>query len=380
MRPHRLAVGLGLLLAVGSPACKDKSDEKKPAPPPPAAVTGLAAVPASAGVVLGVDIEAIADSWLVERAVGQMFLRDPGLEARVAQLITGCRFDPAKDLRSLVIALGSGEDEDQALMVATGRFSEPEVAACVEKSLAEDGGSLTRSEVGGRRFYRTSGRDARDEGVWFTFGNPETLIAATSSEWLSAATGDGPKVTSVEPMATWIERARSGAGSADEADEADEAGSAGSAGSADIWAAGTIDENIGADMVELTGGKISAPPRALLARVGLRDGLDVTLAAVTASEEDAEALVAQASAQLTVGALALQSYGLGPVVSRLQVSAEGDTARLKLVLGQEELKDLLSRIDTTPAPAQDTPSGSSPSGDPQVEPGATPPAASGAGQ
>lgn len=361
MRRPWFAVGLGLLAVMSSPACKDKSDQKKPAPPP-AAVTGLAAVPASAGVVLGMDIEAIAGSWLVERAVGQMFLRDPGLEARVKQLITECRFDPARDLRSLVIALGSGEDEDQALMVATGTFSEPEVAACVEKSLSRSGGSLTRSEVGGRRFYHTSGRDERDQGVWFTFGSPETLIAATSSEWLSAATGDGPKVTSVEPMATWIERARPGAENAD------------------IWAAGVIDRSIGADLVELTGGKISAPPRALFARVGLRDGLDFTLAAITASEADAEALVAQASAQLTVGALALQSYGLGPLVSKLQVSAEGDTARLKLALGKEDLKDLLSRIDTTPVPEQDTPSGTSPSGDPQVEPGATPPAAVGAGQ
>jgi hypothetical protein len=334
MRRSWLVLGLGLAL-LGTPACKDKETKEQPRPVP-VDVTGLAAVPADVRAVVGINIEAIAEAWLVQRAVEQMFLRDPGLAARVDALITACRFDPARDLRGLTLALGAGAHHEQAVMVATGRFSEAEVAACVRTSLAEDGGSLAESEVDGRRFYNASARSDRSDSVWFTFGDPSTLVAATSSEWLAQAVGKGDKVLSRQPMASWIERADPKAG---------------------IWAAGALDERTGRELVALVGGLVSAPPRALLGHVHLKDGLTLSLSAVAASAEDAQALMALTNAQLGVGALALQRYGLGPLVSKLTVTAEGDTLHLRFALTEEELKDVLSRIDTTTEPAQDTPSG-----------------------
>jgi hypothetical protein len=334
-RSWLVPLGLGLAI-LGGPACRDKDKKAEPRPVPvPVDVTGLAAVPAGVRAVVGINVEAIADAWLVERAVEQMFLRDPGLAARVDGLITACRFDPAKDLRTLTLALGAGANQDQALMVATGSFSEPEVVACVRTSLTEDGGTLSESEVQGRRFYQASARSDRADSVWFTFGDPRTLVAATSSEWLAEAVGKGDKVLSRQPMAGWIERADPNAG---------------------IWAAGALDEKIGGELVELVGGLVSAP-RALLGHLHLKDGLVVSLSAIAASATDAQALVALTKKQLRVGALALQRYGLGPLVSKLTVAAEGDTLHLGFALTEEELKDVLSRIDTTSEPAQDTPSG-----------------------
>lgn len=359
MRCSWSILGLGLLLAVSSPACKDKNEEPRPPPPAPVDVTGLAAVPAEVRVVLGVNVESIADAWPVKRAVEQMFLRDPGLAARVDGLITTCRFDPAKDLRSLVVALGAGENAEQALMVAIGSFSEPEVASCVQTSLTEDGGSLTQSDVDGRRIYQATGRAGRDESVWFTFGDPRTLVVATSPEWLAEAVGKGEKVLSRQPMASWIERADPNAG---------------------IWAAGAIDQNIGAELVKLAGDQLRAPPQALYGHIHIKDGLALSLSTIAASPEDASVLVGLARAQLGVGALALQRYGLGPIVSKLTVNAEGDTMHLRFALSAEELKDVLSRIDTTNAPEQDTPSGKPASGGLEAEPGAADPAAAGAGE
>ena len=89
----------------------------------------------------------------------------------------------------------------------------------------------------------------------------------------------------------------------------------------------------------------------------MKDGLSLSLSAIAASADDARSLVALTNKQLRVGALALQRYGLGPLVSKLTVEAEGDTLHLRFALTEEELKDVLSRIDTTPEPAQDTPSG-----------------------
>ncbi|HWN68904.1 MAG TPA: hypothetical protein VNM90_14800 [Haliangium sp.] len=346
MRRSWLVLGLGLAI-LSSPSCRDKEKKNEP-PPVPVDVTGLAAVPAAVRVVVGVNVEAIADAWLVERAVEQMFLRDPGLAARVDDLITACRFDPGKDLRTLALALGAGANQDQALMVATGNFSEPEVAACVRTSLTEDGGTLSESEVDGRRFYQASARSDRADSVWFTFGDPKTLVVATSSAWLAEAVGKGDKVLSRQPMAGWIERADPNAG---------------------IWAAGALDEKIGRELVALVGGLVS-PPRALLGHIHLKEGLAASLSAIAASAEDAQALVALTNMQLRVGALALQRYGLGPLVSKLTVAAEGDTLHLRLALTEEELKDVLSRIDTTPAPAQDTPSGKPASEGREAEPDA----------
>jgi hypothetical protein len=346
-RSWLVPLGLGLAI-LGGPACRDK-DKKAEPQPVPIAVTGLAAVPAAVRAVVGINVEAIAESWLVERAVEQMFLRDPGLAARVDDLITACRFDPAKDLRTLTLALGAGAHQDQALMVATGKFSEPEVAACVRTSMAEDGGTLTESEVDGRRFYQASARSDRADSVWFTFGDPKTLVAATSSEWLAEAVGKGDKVLSKQPMAGWIERANPNAG---------------------IWAAGALDEKIGSELVALVGGLVSAPPRALLGHVDLKSGLSLSLSAIAASADDARALVALTNKQLRVGALALQRYGLGPVVSKLTVEADGDTLHLRFALTEEELKDVLSRIDTTPEPEQDTPSGKPASEGREAEPDA----------
>jgi hypothetical protein len=355
MRRSWSVLGLGLALLCG-PSCKDKAKEQPR--PVPVEVTGLAAVPADVRAVLGINVEAIADAWLVERAVEQMFLRDPGLAARVDNLITTCRFDPAKDLRSLVLALGAEAHADQALMVAVGTFSEPEVAACVQSSLAEDGGTLTQTEVDGRRFYQASARSDRADSVWFTFGDPTTLVVATSSGWLAEAVGKGDKVLSRQPMAAWIERANPRAG---------------------IWAAGAIDAQIGKELVELTSGQLAAPPRALFGHIELKDGLSLSLSAIAASDKDVQALVGLANAQLGMGALALQRYGLGPVISKLTVAAEGDTLHLRFALTEEELKDVLSRIDTTNAPEQDTRSGKSASEGGEAEPGAAPPTAAGTG-
>lgn len=359
MRRAWSILGLGLLLAVSGPACKDKNDEPRPAPPAPVDVTGLAAVPAEVRVVLGANVESMAEAWPEKRAVEQMFLRDPGLAARVDDLITTCRFDPAKDLRSLVVALGAGKHAEQALMVAIGSFSETEIASCVQASLTGDGGSLTQSEVEGRRVYQATGRAGRADSVWFTFGDPRTLVVATSPEWLAEAVGKGEKVLSRQPMASWIERADPNAG---------------------IWAAGAIDESIGAELVKLAGGQLQAPPRALYGHIHLQDGLAMSLSAIAASPQDASILAGLARTQLGVGALALQRYGLGPVVSKLTVNAEGDTLHLRFALSAEELKDVLSRIDTTSAPEQDTPSGKPASGGPEPEPDAADPAAAGAGE
>lgn len=336
--PGRCILLAGLLAcSLGLAGCKDDTDKKQEPPPPPDEVSGLAAVPASVRVVVGANVPAIADSWLVERAIGQMFARDPGLETRVRALIDECRVDPARDLQSLVIALGQAPDEDQAVMVATGRFVETEVAKCVSKSLSADGGTLSASTVDRRTFYHAKGpagdTPARDRSVWFTFGDERTLIVATSSAWLSKAVAPDDKVLSAQPMAGWIEQANTKAG---------------------LWGAGMLDDAVGADLVTLAGGRISAAPRAMFGHVALERGLGLELAALMVSPDDAKSLVSLAKSQISLGVLALQRYGIGPLLTKLTVDADDDTVYVRFSLSEDELKQALARIDTTTERAQDT--------------------------
>lgn len=337
IRSIRRCVG-ALLLCLAVLACKDKpSQEEEPPAKPPREVRGLEAVPASVRVVVGANVAAIADSWLVQRAIGQMFLRDPGLDERIGQLIAECRFEPARDLRSLVIGLGSGADEDQAVMVATGKFVEADVARCVGKSLAADGGDLTSTPVEGRVFYHARGGSSREHSVWFTFGDAETLVVATSSEWLGKSVGKGDKVAAAQPMASWIARTDTDAG---------------------LWAAGAVDERIGKDLVALTEGQVAAAPRAMFGHVRLGSGMELELAALMTSGADAKSLLSLAKSQIGLASLALQRYGIGPYLSKLTVDATDDTVYVRFSLSEDELAQALARIDTTSGHAQDSPSGS----------------------
>ena len=348
IRSIPLCVG-ALVLGLAVLACKDEQPTQDEEPPakPPREVSGLDAVPASVRVVVGANVAAIADSWLVERAIGQMFQRDPGLEERITQLVAECRFEPARDLRSLVIGLGSGANEDQAVMVATGKFVEADVARCVGKSLTADGGDLTSTPVERRVFYHAQGGSGRKHSVWFTFGDAETLVVATSSEWLREAVGKGDKVGSAQPISSWIEQTDTDAG---------------------IWAAGAVDERVGKDLVSLTEGQVAAAPRAMFGHLRLSSGMELELAALMASDADAKSLVSLAKSQIGLATLALQRYGIGPYLTKLTVDAKGDTVYVRFSLSKDELAQALARIDTTSGHAQDSPQDSASGSD---DPGAS---------
>src|SRR5690349_10318261 len=72
---------------------------------PAAQVAGLAAVPASAEVVISADVPRVVDSPLVSRAVDQLMLRDPDLADRWQKLHDTCKLDATK-LQHVLIAIG----------------------------------------------------------------------------------------------------------------------------------------------------------------------------------------------------------------------------------------------------------------------------------
>ncbi|HLU68375.1 MAG TPA: hypothetical protein VKZ63_18955 [Kofleriaceae bacterium] len=325
-RKHHLAAAAALLLSAAA-GCKDDSkgggggDAAKRV----AAVAGMSAIPASADVVLGADVAALAGSELVQRAVGRMLLADPGLSREVDQLFEGCGFRPERDLRTVLLAMDSGDGEaDRTLLVATGTLKEGAIASCVARHMASVGGRLSQKAVGGRPHYHADAPPDRLD-VWFAFGAPDTVVVSSSPELLAEALGEGARVSSDAEMAGLIDRARQ-----------DEPA---------LWAAGRVAPEIGAGLKEATGGAIG-PPVALFGHIGLTAGLKAELGVVLSSPEEASSAVSLAKQQLAFLAQVAQKWKLGALVTRIQAEAKGPTVHLRLALDQAELAAALAPIDS----------------------------------
>lgn len=317
----RLVLGAALALAVT--ACGKDGDQAPALPEEVARVDGLRAMPAEVSAVIGVDVGALVDSKLVRRAAEQLFLRDAGLAERARGLVDACKLDLEKDVEEIVIGLlpPEGEAGSESVLIATGRFSESELTACLGRHLGARGGELHSKGAAGRTIYEAA--EAGGDGVWLGFGSAETAVVASSEEALVSALGKGPKLAGQADMVALIARAGTDAA---------------------LWAAGRVDPQVGEGLVAGTGGQVAAP-KALFGHVGLDGGLELFLAAEMASGEDAKKLISVAKAQLEAGALVAQRHGLGPLVQRIEARADERTAALSLTLSEAELAKLLAAID-----------------------------------
>jgi hypothetical protein len=191
------------------------------------------------------------------------------------------------------------------------------------------GGSLTLEQVDHRTLYHVvDGTHA----MWFGFGASDTVVLSGSRDLVVDALGDGKKVMDVPEMRALIERADT---------------------RAPLWAAGRVDDQLGQRLLRLTRGKVSSPPRAFLASLDPSHGLDADLAAVTASEDDAKVLESQVGPMLALVAMWAQAEDLGPLAAKVTVHHEGDAVHISINLSDDELKEVLSKVDSGPPPAQD---------------------------
>ena len=111
------AVGLALAFALACVGCGKKKND---APPPE--ITGLSAVPASAEVVIAVDVEKISASPIVARAFEQLLLRDAQLAQSWEHVRDACKPAPHRDVQSPEEKTGeTGEENARQRIVAVPR-------------------------------------------------------------------------------------------------------------------------------------------------------------------------------------------------------------------------------------------------------------------
>lgn len=323
---------LGLGLSFGAACGKKKSAD---ANHPPPEVTGLAAVPASAQVLIAADVTKLSDSTLVARAVDQLLMRDVQLATRWSDVKESCKIDLTRQVKRVMLALGPTPQTQPTgtgpvLMVATGQLVEPDLAACVRTLVGKGGGSLNVKTVAGRSIYEV--KDG-NRTMLFAFGRPDTVVMSTNEAWLTEALGPGvkaPDAPELKALFPLIDQ------------------------NAPLWAIGRVDDRVKQGLVNASGGQLKAGPSAIVGSVDPTDGAKLNLGAVMASADDAKSLETFANNELKVVAMVAQAKALGAVVAKVVVQAEGTVVRFRAPLTVEDVNQLLSVLDEKPASEQVT--------------------------
>jgi hypothetical protein len=328
-------------VVVALAGCGKKSSKAAPE------VVGLAAVPASAQVVVSADVARIASSPIIERAVETLLLKDAELAARWEKLAETCKIEPQK-LKSVVLAIGPSQGPEAGtgpvLMVVTGQLVETELAACVRSMVGEGGGTLTAKDLAGRTLYQA--RDGK-RTMFFAFGRPDTVVLGASEAFVTEALGSGPKATDNAELVGWIKLVDH---------------------KAPLWAVGRVDDRVRAGLVKVTGGQLSAGPAAMVLAIDPGKGARLDVGAVMATADDAKTLESFAKGQLALAAMAAQARSLGKLVDKIAISSEGSVVRFKADLSIEDVNHLIKVLDDAGPPEQDSPPPTAPPGAPDAGP------------
>ena len=331
-----------LVLAALAAGCGKASE--RPAPSPE--VTGLAAVPSSADVVIAVDVARLVGSPIVSRAVQQLLMRDAVLAQRYQDLQTSCQLQISQ-VKHLMLALGPPPSDGKpgtgpTLMVATGQLSEPDLVSCVREMVGKGSGSLVVKTVSGRTLYQV--KDG-NRTVFMAFGRADTVVLGTSDSYVLEALGTGKKASDHPELAAWLKRVDQ---------------------HAPLWAVGRVGPRVGAGLVRVTEAKLKAGPSAFVGTADLTAGAKLVLGAVMASPEDAKQLESMAKQSLVRFVMAAQLKSLGQVVQKVGIAADGNLVRFQADLSLDDVNHVLSMLDGGGPAAQDSPpaagSGSSTSG------------------
>jgi hypothetical protein len=302
-------------------------------------LAGLAAAPANAEVVIGVDVPRVATSPMVQHAVDELLQRDPDLADKWARLRDNCKLALSQQIRHVWFVLGPHVGDKvgtgPTVMIANGQIGETDFSGCVRAMVGQGGGALTAHDSAGRTLYQ-----AKDGSrtMYFAFGKPDTVVLGANEGYVNEALGSGSKVLDDPDMKRYLGYALQ---------------------TSAIWAAGRVPAPVRQQLIGLMQGKLTAGPSAFVAAVDLSDGLKVELGAVMASVADAKALETYARAELGVIGMAAQFRGgLQRIVDKVAVRADDVVVRFTAQLTTDDINQVLSVLDGGAAPAQ----GSAPPG------------------
>jgi hypothetical protein len=330
MTARRCVICFAAALSLAGAGCG-----KKPTPSgPPPELTGLAVVPASAEVVVGLDLKKLDDAPVIDRVVEQLLANDAVLAERWQRLRDECKIDLVKQVRHIMLALGPARTAPTpgtgpVLMVAVGSLPEAELKDCVTKLVGGGGGTVTGTAVGGRTLYLA--KDG-NRTMYFAYSRPDTIVLGSDEAYLTEALGSGKKAPDNPDLTAWTKLVNQNSA---------------------VWAVGRTDPRVRDGLVQLTDKKISAGPIAFAASGDFGGGAKLTLTAVMATAEQAKGLESYVKSELALLTAAAQLKSLGSVVGKLEVSTEDTVVRFHVALSVADVNQLLSTLDVAGTPAQD---------------------------
>jgi len=321
---------LGTLVVAGA-GCGKKATG--PSGPPPE-LTGLAAVPATAEVVLGADVAKLAGSQVVDRAVEQMLRRNPVLSERWQHLKDDCKIDLGKQVKRVMLAIGPHPGPQPGtgpvIMVVTGAIPEADLKDCVAKLVGGGGGAVTGTPVFGRTLYLV--KDG-NRSMYFAYGKPDTIVLGSDQAYVTEALGTGKKASDNPDFTRWLTLVNP---------------------KASLWAVGRTDARVRDGLVQLTEGKLTSGPAAYAAMADLSEGVNLQLSVVMSQPEDAKSLESYVKGEVALLTAAAQWKSLGSVVAKLAVAVDREVVHFRAPLTVEDLNQLLSALDGESTPAQDS--------------------------
>lgn len=328
LRSFPAAIAFGALLLAG---CGKKPSQ---AHGPPPELTGLAAVPATAEAVVGVDVAKLAASPVIDRVVEQLLLRDQTLSERWAHVKADCKIDLVKQVKRVMLAIGPhagpSPGTGPVIMVVVGSIPEADLKDCVAKLVGGGNGAVTGKLVYDRTLYLA--KDG-NRTMYFAYGRPDTIILGSSESYVTEALGTGKKAPDNPDLAKWLALVDQ---------------------SSSLWAVGRIDARVRDGLLQLAKGKLTGGPAALALQADLSDGANLRLSAVMPSPADAKALESYAKGELALLTAAAQWKSLGSVVGKITVASDKEIVQFRAPLGNEDLNQVLSALDGGSMPAQDS--------------------------
>lgn len=336
-----LAAATVIAVALAAPGCKKKAGSSS-APSPE--VSGLAAVPASAEAVIGLDVAKLAASPIIERAVSQLLLRDADLAKSWGHIRDACKIDLQTQVKRVMLALGpaataalppgsTAPASQPVLLIATGAaaaLNEAELSTCIRTMVGKGGGTLTAKAVEGRTLYVVK---ETNRALYFAFGRADTVILSTSEAYLIESLGTGKKAADHPELAAWLKLANQ---------------------NASLWGVGRVGPRVRDGLTKVASG-LKAGPAAFVGGADLGEGVRAELVAVMASNEDAKQLESLAKSQLVGVSMWAQLKSLGEVVQKVTIAAEGGVVRFRAAWSMADVNQLLSVLDGKAPPEQDSP-------------------------
>ncbi|WP_437957644.1 hypothetical protein WME76_41070 [Sorangium sp. So ce119] len=334
---------------------------------PPAAPRALDAVPAGALLVATLDLPALRAS-----PAFAPFLREEREIPGLGKVRDVCGFDPVAALTEVAIGIpAAGEGGDFGL-AAAGAAQDEALLACASKVIEARGGQPVVTTLGSFRAVRDSSAEGRGE-IAVRPGGPILLGGgAYLRAMVDAADG---RVPAVGPSGAHDDIAR-----------------AVGEGAARVTVVLTPEQRaeLGRDLA-LSGAGRSPAASIRAAGVGVALGPEIAVHGVVLC--DAEAPCAELGAALRAardaraGDLATRLIGLGALLERVAIDAEGKALHARVKLSAEEAGALVDRLSSLrglrqpalpPAPAPRLPRGDDTSGDdasdaPRGDAGAPPP-------